>query len=85
VLFHRKHHVCSHGRLLRRFCVKHLASNLQSDASLASNPTRALINAFLLTDRRFLDRARAQHPPIDDGTTAVATLVVGDMLWTANG
>ncbi len=70
---------------LCRYCVNHLALNLQNEASLSSNPTRALINAFLATDRGFLEQARGHHPPIDDGTTAVATLVVGDMLWAANG
>ena len=34
---------------------------------------------------QFLQRARQSRPPLDDGTTAIAALVVGDTVIVANG
>ena len=70
---------------LFRFCVKHLTANLLTDPAFPSNPSRALTNAFLATDNGFLETARAHYPPLDDGTTAVVALVIGDMVHVANG
>ena len=68
-----------------RYCVGNLIHNLVSDSYFSSNPARALVNAFLNTDKGFLEVARYHHPPLDDGTTAIVTLVVGDQVWAANG
>lgn len=72
------------GSRAAEFCVKHLVNNLVSDPHFPNNPGRALTNAFMDTDAAFLEVARSCHPPLDDGTTAVAALVIGDHLWVAN-
>ena len=56
-----------------RYCVQHLTANLLSDPAYPANPSRALTNAFIHTDNGFLETARASHPPLDDGTTAVVS------------
>ena len=68
-----------------RYCVQHLTANLLSDPAYPANPSRALTNAFIHTDNGFLETARASHPPLDDGTTAVVSLVLGDTIYVANG
>lgn len=72
------------GPRAAEFCVKHLTANLLTDPAFPSNPSRALTNAFLATDNGFLETARAHYPPLDDGTTAVVALVIGDMVHVAN-
>jgi hypothetical protein len=62
-----------------------MAANLVTDPGYPGNPTRALTNCFLSTDNGFLELARSHRPPLDDGTTAVLALVVGDQIWVANG
>jgi serine/threonine protein phosphatase PrpC len=64
--------------------VEYLASILSGEPSFPSNPPLALTAAFEKADALFLNAARAARPPIDDGTTAVVALVVGEKVYVAN-
>jgi protein phosphatase 1L len=73
------------GSKAAEFCVNRLPAHLVYDAAFPSRPVAALTNAFLKTDEEFLDHAHAvPGKPLEDGTTAVAALVLGNRIWVAN-
>ena len=62
-----------------------LADALAAEPAFPGQPETALTRAFEAVDAGFLRTARAARPPLDDGTTAVAALVLwGRRLVVAN-
>ena len=49
------------------------------------DPLHALSDTFSSVDDEFLSIARSFNPPLNDGCTALAALVVGDRIYVANG
>jgi protein phosphatase 1L len=72
------------GAAAAEFCAALVGSVLASDPSWPSAPAAALTSTFLALDARFLELARAQRPPLDDGTTACVALALGARLYVAN-
>jgi protein phosphatase 1L len=66
------------------FCQKHVGAALTSDGAWPTRPVQALTAAFEGLDAEFLAIAGAATPPLDDGTTALAALHIGGMLYVAN-
>lgn len=72
------------GPLAADHCVARMVPLLTAQ-DFARTPERALTTAFEQCDAEFLRMANAARPPIDDGTTAVAALVLwGHKLYVAN-
>jgi len=72
------------GQHAADFCVDRMAQSVAQDRDFPHNPARALVSAFLRVDDEFVTAARSARPAVDDGTTAVVALVVGQTLYVAN-
>eukprot|EP00939_MAST-03C_sp_MAST-3C-sp1_P004666 g4666.t1 len=71
------------GSRASEYCAENLLKLLTSDPSYDDDPKRALTNAFLETDRSFLEIARSAF--YDDGSTAIVALFRGPRdLYVAN-
>lgn len=66
------------------FIAQRLMPLLAGDVDFPSDPRNALSRAFLAVDDEFLAYARASRPPLDDGTTAIAALIVDNTIHVAN-
>ena len=72
------------GAAAAEFCVNRMVPLLVSDPAFPLLPVKAISNAFVRTDEEFLAHARSCRPPLDDGTTAIAALIMGRTLLVAN-
>jgi protein phosphatase 1L len=72
------------GAAAAEFCAALVSTVLTSDPAWPSRPAEALTNTFLALDARFLELARAQRPPLDDGTTACVAVTLGPRVYVAN-
>jgi protein phosphatase 2C len=72
------------GARAAQFCTSFVAAAVTGDAAWPAAPATALTNAFLSLDESFLDLARSERPPLDDGTTALVAVVAGPRLFVAS-
>jgi protein phosphatase 1L len=73
------------GAAAAAFAAARLAGALGAEPAFPAQPEAALEHAFEACDASFLRAARGARPPLDDGTTAVAALVLwGKKLYVAN-
>ncbi|XP_033350944.1 titin-like [Bombus vosnesenskii] len=63
------------------YCASHLHQYLAESVYYPTDPERALRDAFLTTDRRFIEKSRTQK--VCGGTTAVCTLILNKRLYVA--
>ena len=72
------------GARAAQFCTSFVAAAVTGDAAWPASPAAALTNAFLSLDESFLDLARSERPPLDDGTTALVAVVTAARLFVAS-
>lgn len=70
------------GSRASEFCIRRMLHILEACPFLLTDPHKALVHAFMQTDREFLDVARRFR--YDDGTTACAALVLNKRIIVAN-
>jgi protein phosphatase 1L len=72
------------GSAAADYCVARVVPHLVASHAFPSRPHDALREAFLETDREFIDHAGRASPPLDDGTCALAAVCVGRSVYVAN-
>ncbi|KAF3421151.1 LOW QUALITY PROTEIN: hypothetical protein E2986_13841 [Frieseomelitta varia] len=63
------------------YCASHLHQYLAESIYYPTDPERALRDAFLTTDRQFIEKSQTQK--LCGGTTAVCTLILNKRLYVA--